>query len=68
MINEPPPLNRDYDRDPNIKSLKRRGFIKQGSTLVWQHKQQTAGGNPLGKLAGFLEEISKFYVIPIPPS
>ena len=33
MINKPPPLNRDYNRDPNIKALKRRGFINHGSTL-----------------------------------
>ena len=33
MINEPPPLNREYNRDPNIKALKRRGFINHGSTL-----------------------------------
>ena len=34
LINEPPPLNRDYDRDPNIQALQRRGFIDHGSTLV----------------------------------
>ena len=33
LINKPPPLNRDYNRDPNIHALKRRGFINQGSTL-----------------------------------
>ena len=33
MINKPPPLNRDYNRDPNMKALKRRGFIDRGSTL-----------------------------------
>ena len=33
MINEPPSLNRDYNRDPNMKALKRRGVINQGSTL-----------------------------------
>ena len=32
VINKPPPLNRDYNRDPNIKALKRRGFINHGST------------------------------------
>ena len=25
-INKPPPLNRDYGRDPTIKGLKTRGF------------------------------------------
>ena len=25
--------DRDYNRDPNIKDLKRRGFIHQGSTI-----------------------------------
>ena len=34
MINKPPPLNGDYDRDPNIKALKGRGFINHGSTLL----------------------------------
>ena len=33
MINKPPPHNRDYNRDPHIKGLKRRGFIHHGSTL-----------------------------------
>ena len=33
MINKPPPLNRDYSRDPNIKALKKRGFINHESTL-----------------------------------
>ena len=33
MKNKPPPLNRDYNRDPNIKALKRRGFVNHGSTL-----------------------------------
>ena len=34
MINKPPPLNRDFIRDPNIKALKRMGFINHGSTLL----------------------------------
>ena len=33
MINETPPLNRDYNRYPNIKALKRRGLINHESTL-----------------------------------
>ena len=33
MINKPPPMNRDDNRDPDIKALKRSGFINQGSTL-----------------------------------
>ena len=33
MINKPPPLNRDYSRNPYIKPLKRRGYINHGSTL-----------------------------------
>ena len=36
MTNNPPPLHRDYDRDPNIKALKRKGFINHGSTLGLQ--------------------------------
>ena len=35
MIDELPRLNRDYGRDPNIKALKRRGFINHESTLFW---------------------------------
>ena len=27
MINKPPSLNRDYNRDPNIKALKKERFI-----------------------------------------
>ena len=33
LINKPPPLNRDYNRDPSDKAPKRRRFINQGSTL-----------------------------------
>ena len=32
-IDKPPPRNRDYSRDPNIKALKRRGFNNHGSTF-----------------------------------
>ena len=32
LINKPPPLNRDYNRDPSIKTFKRRGLTNQGST------------------------------------
>ena len=38
MINKPPPLNRDYNRDPHIKALKRREFINHGSTLTLNPK------------------------------
>ena len=34
MTNKPAFHNRDYNRDPNIQALKRRGFINQGSTLI----------------------------------
>ena len=33
MINNPPPLNGDYNRDSSTKALKRRGCINHGSTL-----------------------------------
>ena len=33
MINKHHPLNRDYNRDPNIKALERKGFIHHESTL-----------------------------------
>ena len=36
MINKPPPLGRDFNRDPNIKALKRRELINRGSTLRGQ--------------------------------
>ena len=39
MINKPLPLNSDYSGDPNIKalkSLKKRGFINDGSTLGFE--------------------------------
>ena len=39
---EKKPLNRDYNRDPNIKAFKRRGFINHWSTLV-QPAKITAG-------------------------
>ena len=31
--NKPPPLTRDYDRDPNIWALEGGGFMNHGSTL-----------------------------------
>ena len=37
LINKPPTLHRDYNTDPNIQALVRRGFINlisHGSTLV----------------------------------
>ena len=34
LINKPPPSNRDYNRNPNIKALRKRGFINHGSTLL----------------------------------
>ena len=30
LIRKPPPLNRDYNRDPNIEALKRRGLFIMG--------------------------------------
>ena len=44
MINELPPLNRDYDRDPNIKALRRKGFLNHGSTLVGTWRLQKTSG------------------------
>ena len=32
-MNKPPALSRDYNRDPKIKALKRKGFINHGSVL-----------------------------------
>ena len=32
-MNKLPPLNRDYNRHPNIKTLQRKGFVNQGPTL-----------------------------------
>ena len=32
-IIKPPPLNRDYNRDPNLKALKSKGVIDHGFTL-----------------------------------
>ena len=34
VINKPPSLNRDYNRDPNIRALQRRGFMNHGSPLA----------------------------------
>ena len=30
MINKPPPINGDYNRDPNIQALKRRRLLISG--------------------------------------
>ena len=32
----PSSLNRDSNREPNIKALKRRGFLNHGSTLMFR--------------------------------
>ena len=40
-MNKPPPLNRDYSRDPKIKALKRRGFINHGSTFMENHMEKS---------------------------
>ena len=34
MINRPPPLNRDYNRDPNSRAIRGRGFINHGFALT----------------------------------
>ena len=36
LINEAPPFNTDYDKDPHIKAPKRRRFFHHGSTLLWK--------------------------------
>ena len=36
MMNKPPPHNRDYNKDPNIQALKRKGFINHGSIYVME--------------------------------
>ena len=46
-MNEPPPLNGDYNRDPNIKALKRRRLTNHGSTL----------GLEVYRLKGFLAKL-----------
>ena len=43
MINKPPPLNRDYNRDLTMKALKRRGFIHNGSTLGFTDRDLESG-------------------------
>ena len=30
MINKPPPLNRNYSKDPNVKAPGRRGLLIRG--------------------------------------
>ena len=55
MINEPPPLNRDNNRDPNIKALKRRGFINHGSTLGWSNLLDSLYLSPSGLLKPALD-------------
>ena len=34
LINNPTPLNGDYNSVPNTKALERRGLVNHGSTLV----------------------------------
>ena len=35
MIHKPLPINRDYNRDPDIEALKRRRCINHGFTVGW---------------------------------
>ena len=51
LINKPPPHNRDYNRDPNIKALKRRGFMNQGSTLRVQVLKNPVHETPSTKVS-----------------
>ena len=30
MVHKPNPLNKDYNRDPNLKALERKGLLDQG--------------------------------------
>ena len=46
MISKPPsPLNRDYNRDPNIQAPRRRWFIDHGSTLGHKGTCSLRGGS-----------------------
>ena len=35
LINKPPPLHGEYNRDPNVEALERRGSFNHGSALVF---------------------------------
>ena len=51
LINNHLPLFRDYDWDPDIKALKRRGFVNHGSTVVpISPKQHPMSLTPVGFL------------------
>ena len=42
-MNKPPPLDREYNeynRNPNIQALKRRGFIIHGSSKYFLNKER----------------------------
>ena len=41
MINKSPPLSRDYNRNPNIRALKRRWSINHGSALFRKAEQSS---------------------------
>ena len=47
LIDRPPPLNSDYNRDTSIKALERRWFINHGSTLGFR-KETTAASAMAG--------------------
>ena len=44
MINKPPPLNREYNGDPNIKAIKTKWCINHGSTLPKKGATNRASG------------------------
>ena len=51
LINKSTPLNRDYNRDHNIKSPKRSGSVNHGSTLCFS--QTFFFGDALHNRSGF---------------
>ena len=55
LINKPLPLTRDHNGDPNIKALKRRGFISQGlhylRRMTYEAESETVGSILAGQFA-----------------
>ena len=49
-MNKPPPLDRDYNRDPKNKALKRREFVNHEFTLLYGMLKIEGLGSILGIL------------------
>ena len=60
LINKPPPLNRNYNRDTNMKALQRRGFDQSGIYIkVYRSQGRTQASGHLHLQVGAVPRLSQ---------